>query len=216
MARYPLAWPANWRRTPRAARRRANFARTLKAFDHEAGRAVPRGRKPLTVYDAIQRLTGELGRLGARSEILSTNVQTRLDGLPRSNQPEPADVGAAVYFTLKGQDRCLACDRWDRVADNIAALAQHIDALRRIERYGVGTIEQAFAGYAALAESTSDWRNVLGLNGDRITAEQIEARYRELARTRHPDVGGDGGLMSELNMARVAALREVDAAAAVR
>jgi hypothetical protein len=33
------------------------------------------------------------------------------------------------------------------VADNIAAIAAHIDAIRRQDRYGVGTLDQAFAGY---------------------------------------------------------------------
>jgi hypothetical protein len=55
-----------------------------------------------------------------------------------------------VYFKLHGKDRVLACDKWDRVADNIAAIAAHIDAIRRQDRYGVGTIDQAFAGYSAL------------------------------------------------------------------
>ena len=136
--RYPLSWPAGWKRTPARERQRAEFARVVKAWDVTIGKAVRKGERPLTVYDAILRLTAELHRLDAEEEILSTNVQVRLDGLPRSNQP--ADPGAAVYFILKHKPLALACDRWTRVADNVAAIAQHIDALRRIDRYGVGSL----------------------------------------------------------------------------
>jgi len=48
------------------------------------------------------------------------------------------------------------------VSDNIAAIAAHIEALRAQERYGVGTIEQAFAGYSALEHRT--WQIVLRLD----------------------------------------------------
>ena len=164
----------------------------------------------MTVAAAISRLSGELDRLGASSTILSTNVETRLDGLPRSGQAEPSDTGAAVYFKLKGQPRCLACDTWKTVAENIAAIAQHIDALRRIDRYGVGTIEQAFAGYAALpAQATaSDWARVLKVP-DTATREEIISAHRRLAIEHHPDTGGDAALMALINAARDAALKQV-------
>jgi hypothetical protein len=150
--RYPLSWPTGWDRTPRHQRKRSVFR--------------SHGRE-LTVAEAIGRLSDELDRLRAHNTVLSTNLDTRLDGLPRSGQPEPSDPGAAVYFTLKEQPRCLACDTWLRVAENIAAIAQHIDALRRIDRYGVGTMDQAFAGYAALPPSAEDWTDRAGRLGDR-------------------------------------------------
>ena len=145
--RFPLSWPDGWPRTKAGQRRRAAFG-TKEPGDY---------KRPLSVAQAIDRLSGELYRLGARHELLSTNLDIRLDGLPRSGQAEPEDRGAAVWFRLKDNPRCLACDRWDRVADNIAALAHHIDAMRRMDRYGVGNLEQAFAGYVALPAKATDW-----------------------------------------------------------
>jgi hypothetical protein len=131
----------------------------------------------------------------------------RLDGLPRSGQAEPRDPGAAVYFTLKRAERCLACDRWDRVSDNIAAIAQHIDALRRIDRYGVGTLDQAFAGYAQLPERAGrDWWTVLGVEPDAPLAV-IEEAFRDRARVLHPDTGGNHDAMASLTAARTEARR---------
>jgi hypothetical protein len=192
--RYPLAWPTDWPRTPRAKRRAAAFRSR---------------RQPLSVAVAVARLSDELGRLGARDELLSTNLEVRLDGLPRSTLGEPQDPGAAVYFTLKGAPRCLACDRWHRVADNIAAIAQHCDALRRIDRYGVGSLDQMFAGYAALPPKLDPWQ-VLGVPRT-ASRRQILDAYVALARQHHPDVGGDEHQMSRLNAARDEALRVLEA-----
>lgn len=207
--RYPLSWPTGWKRTPSYKRERAPFSRGGGSYvDAATNQTRSNPKRALTVADAIQRLSGELGRLGATGELLSTNVVTRLDGLPRSGQSEPSDPGAAVYFKLKGQPRCLACDKWTRVADNIAAIAQHIDALRRIDRYGVGTLEQAFAGYAGLPPTSADWWIVLGLSAS-ATHEQIIAAHRKLATEHHPDKGGRSEDMARINEARDVALKAI-------
>lgn len=210
--RYPLSWPIGWRRTPPNERLAANSGKTKvesytsKTWNAAAGHydeapATRKRKASLTAADAAFRLEQELDRLGADDAKLSTSQKLRIDGTPRSDLGEPSDVGAAVYFKLKGKDRCLACDRWTRVADNIAAIAQHIDALRRIERYGIGTIDQAFAGYAQLQASPADWWIVLEVSQDATTA-QVDDAFRRLARTSHPDAGGSHDQMARLNAAR--------------
>lgn len=204
VTRYPLTWPAGWARRPSTTRRRALFGQSADAGGYYA-------KQPLSVMRGIERLLPELDRLGAREVIVSTNLRTRLDGWPRSDQAEPADPGVAVYFELEKVATVLACDRWDRVADNLAAIAAHVEAIRAIERYGVGSLAQAFAGYRQLPETAlSDWRAVMGYHDTETpTLEQMEARYRELAREAHPDVGGDAGTMAALNRARDDARKEL-------
>lgn len=196
--RYPLEWPLGWKRTSPFARQRASFG-----TKHSAD-----GR--LSVARATDRLQAELDRLGATDTVLSSNVSLRLDGRPRS-EGEPNDPGVACYFRFKKKPTVMACDKWNRVADNIAALAAHIDALRRIERYGVGTIEQALAGYKALpADTAADWRAVFGFKPGRVERHQLDQVYRELAREYHPDVThDDGAKMAHLNRARDYALSEL-------
>lgn len=169
--------------------------------------------KALSVISAVARLEAELDRLGARNPTLSTNVELRLDGRPRSDS-EPKDPGAAVYFSFKGKATVFACDKWDRVADNIAAIAAHIDAIRRIERYGVGSLEQALAGYKALpADSAADWRAVFGFKaGTAPSWDAVDSAYKALARELHPDVGGNGEGMTQLNRAREFAAAELKGA----
>ena len=45
---------------------------------------------------------------------------------------------ATLYFRLKDKPIVLACDRYDTVEANLAAIAAHIDAMRAMERHDVG------------------------------------------------------------------------------
>lgn len=192
---YPLSWPSAWKRTPSAQRQGARFATRVRADG-----VTWRRMQEISVADAIYRLQRELDRLDALRVILSSNIELRLDGLPHSNRPEPRDPGVAVYFEWRKRKTVFACDRWDRVADNIAAIAAHIDCLRGIERYGVGDLEQAFRGYQALPapDFVHNWREILG---DCKTLDEAEAKFKVRAKVCHPDQGGDPHQMADLNLA---------------
>jgi len=134
---------------------------------------------------------------------------------PLSSQPEPDDRGVAVYFKLKGKDRVLACDRYTTVADNIAAIAAHIECMRGVDRYGVGSLDQAFAGYDALpppgAVAKIPCRKVFGLD-EAVTPNrgELDRLYRQMAQQFHPDLqGGSHEAMAMLNTARDEALKEI-------
>ena len=206
--RYPLAWPMNWKRTMPRDRKRADFRHTKKGqreiVSVTGQRSLVTDRKSvaLTIASAIERLDGEVRRLGADDNmILSTNVPVGLKGMPYSVKGEPTDPGVALYITLDRKALVFACDKWDRVPDNIAAIAQHIDALRRIERYGVGRLDQAFVGYAALPPSAEDWRIVLGV-GEYATINQVDAAFLEKMKAAHPDAGGTHDEAAKLTAAR--------------
>lgn len=195
---YPLQWPAGW---PRTAHRRPAAFKTASADGWS--------KRSLTLADARGRLGGELNRLGARLVTLSTNVELRLDGQPYSNRGEPADPGAAVYFQLAGNPIVLACDKWNRVADNVAALAKHIEAMRGQERWGVGTAAQAFAGYVALP-APDPWWQTLGLSGPSRSEREIRDAYRRASASAHPDrPGGSHDKMAALNVARDKGLESI-------
>lgn len=198
VSRFPLAWPLGWLRATYSSRTGDTFK------DH---------RSPIGVPAAIRRLQVEFERLGVDEDsiTLSSNLRTRLDGSVVANAGEPADPGVAVYFRFKGKATVFACDRYTRVAANLAAIAAHIDALRRIDRYGVGSLEQALAGYRALpADTAADWRQVFGFRADqRVTRAEIELAFRERAKTAHPDKGGTDEMMMHVNRAREYALTEI-------
>lgn len=193
--RFPLSWPAGWVRTPLAERKRGRF--------RDYG-------KPVEIRRASKRLADQMQRLGATEWVISSNMPLRMDGLPSVRSSDSADSGVAIYFKLRGKDRVLACDRYISVADNVTAIALHVGALRAMERYGVGSLDQAFAGYAALPENTAkDWRSVFGFDErGAVSFTEVEERFRELARGVHPDRGGSHEAMARLSEAKAFAAKE--------
>jgi hypothetical protein len=202
---FPLTWPVGWKRC--TSRTRAKFGRA------GAGRRPPEqgggydGKKSLTIEQATRRVLDELKRFGIPdwNIIVSTNLELRNDGLPRSNQRAPIDPGAAVYWKRGKEERCMAIDRYDRVADNLAAIAATLNAMRAIERHGGAAIlDRAFTGFAALAAPEQPFE-VLGV-GAHASKEEVERAFRLLASKHHPDRGGDEETMARINRARAAML----------
>ena len=203
---YPLAWPAGWKRTASVQRRYGRFGTGETVRIHETYSRVE--RKPITIAQSTDRLLRELERMGipARDVIISTNLELRLDGLPRSGQRRPEDPGAAIYWRDGAEQRCMATDLYTTVEDNLAALAATIEAMRAIERHGGAQIlNRAFAGFAALpapGQTTArGWREVLGVTPDENSLAIAQKKYRRLAAVHHPDRGGTSEAMAELNWA---------------
>ncbi len=188
---YPLTWPQGWPRKKSYQRSRAKFS--------TSGRV-------LSVMDGIQRVLLELERLGVKRDdlVISTDIPTRLDGLPRSDRTV-ADPGVAVYWRKGKATHCMAIDRYDRVADNLAAIAATLEAMRAIERHGGAEIlDRAFTGFVALpapATAPDAWYTILGV-APHATHAEIDAAYRRLAAIHHPDRGGNGAWMARVNAAR--------------
>src|SRR6185312_14224710 len=128
---YPLCWPEGWKRKQSWERQRAHFGRQVQ----QSGRSYS-SKEPLTVAQATERVLDELRRMGINENdvVISTNLKLRLDGFPRSDQANPADPGAAVYWRKDdaAQMKCIAIDRYDRVEGNLAAIAATLEAMRAI------------------------------------------------------------------------------------
>lgn len=195
---YPLHWPDAWPRSK--SREHAKFLK--KNSDGFGGQS-------LTVAQGVGRVVAELRRMGIRTDdvVISTNVQPRLDGFPRGDGANPGDPGAAVYWrTRKGDTKVMAIDRYYRLADNLAAIAATLDAMRAIERHGGAAIlDRAFAGFAALPAPGNTvargWREILGVDASERDLTKVQEKYRRLSSVHHPDKGGTQEAMAELNWA---------------
>lgn len=183
---YPLTWTTIYPRTPQHKREAARFE--------------------VNFSTARNDLLKELRLLGAKNIIISSNVPTRQDGLPYARPKEPDDPGVAVYFKIKDKSYALCCDRWRKVKHNLRAIGLHIAAMRGMERWGVGSLEQAFMGYQALppgADFTeTKWWEVLGVDVH-SSNDEVKVAYRKLARKYHPDGGSspDSEKMAVINAA---------------
>ena len=189
---YPLAWPKGVPRTPVHAREYARFRKRDDGW-----------LKSVSVAESLKRLQYELNAITRTGQawrvtgvVISSNVELRRDGLPMSGRREPDDPGVCAYFHLDGKPHALPCDKWHRAADNIVAIAKHVEAIRGMERWGVANVAQMFAGFAALppasgpiVEGQPPWYHVLGVE-EAASLADIERAYRHKARIAHPDTGG--------------------------
>lgn len=189
---FPLTWPQGYKRE--SYRKKSKFK-------------VLFGR-------TVQALTSELRLLGASYPVISSNVPIRKDGLPYAGQAQPYDRGVACYFMWKGQQRVLACDKWDKVEDNIHAIELAVAAMRGLDRWGVSQmLDRAFAGFTSLPPPQSDvhipWWAVLQFGSKPSSLDHAESAYRTLAKGIHPDLGGSTQQMAKLNWAIEQARKEL-------
>lgn len=189
--KYPLQWPAAWPRTTTGQRTVAKFGKKVQSQN-----SSDTYKADLTVTQAVKRVLAELTTMGVHSGdvVISTNVPVTLDGMPRSGARMPDDPGAAVYWIRSGENaKVMAIDRYTKVADNLAAIAATLFAMRAIERHGGALIlERAFAGFTALPApgktAGRGWREVLGFKpGTMVTLEDAEQAYRGARSAAHPD-----------------------------
>jgi hypothetical protein len=209
----PLCWPAGWKRTRPGDRARAKFGKgaTRTSTWTNGETHVSKYKRELTINDGIHRILGELKAMGIPSwnVIISSDLRLRNDGMPYSNQATGnIDQGAAVYWRDGKDQRCMAIDPYDRIADNLGAIAATIEAMRAIERHGGAEIlNRAFTGFAALPAPASQNKphEILGVD-EHAKPNEIEYAYKRLAAQHHPDKGGSTETMSRINAARDAML----------
>ncbi len=207
---YPLTWPTGWKRTHPSQLEHGRFNKKVR----QAGSSWSMAQD-LSIAEATARVLAELQRMGLGREdvVISTNLVLRLDGLPRSDQKAPADPGVAVYWEdRRGGHKVMAIDRYHRVADNLAAVAATLDAMRAIERHGGAAIlDRAFTGFTALPAPAAarHWREVLGVPNTVQTEQTLKDAYRRAASAAHPDKGGSDKAMAEVNAAYEQAKQEL-------
>ena len=193
---YPLSWPVGQKRTP-------SYRRNHKP-----------GGDRWTLNRARVALRKSVEMLGGRDLVISSNVALRIDGEPRSGQRTPAAPGVAVYFVRKGKPLAFACDQHPKPEQNLRAIVQHLEAMRGMDRWGVGSLDQAFTGYQALPEDSSPepWWSVLGFSEQPHAgsgfADVLRSAYRAAAQRAHPDKGGSDARMAQVNAAYAQAKQE--------
>lgn len=210
MNEYPLQWPQGWPRTESSERKSANFGtKNTEGW----------GMKQLSIAQATKRIMDELSaytrrghpwRIDLDETVISTDLKVRrADGLPKSGQRNPDDPGVAVYFELDGKPQVIPCDKYTRIADNLAAVAATLSSLRALERHGTDILDRAFTGFTALEHNPEEsWEQILQMGNRRgeIDSEWLasaERHYKMLAAEYHPDKpAGSNQMMSRINLAR--------------
>jgi hypothetical protein len=170
--------------------------------------------------DTLCLLEREVAHLGGREFVLQVDVEEediRLDGQIRASA-RPKTPAVAVAFESKDGPLLFVCGRFSAWQDNTRAIALGLEALRRVDRYGITQSDEQYRGFRALIcavpmpaqMSLEDAaRFLLEYGGGGFVVEDVIASrdvrntlYRIAAKKLHPDVGGDGALFAKLTEAR--------------
>lgn len=195
-----------------------------------------RARRPTAPFGAgyqrtLTDLEREIRHLGGSDPFLQADVDDddlRLDGQLRANA-QVRHPGVLLTFDSKDHGTLVySTDAYHHWHDNLRAIALGLDCLRRVERYGIGSRGQQYAGYRELGAAVPGIAVGAAMTIDQAAAfiadNSIEspisgwpaftplqvltdpsaraAAYRIAARRLHPDTGGDAAQFRQLNEAR--------------
>jgi hypothetical protein len=184
-----------------------------RAFTPNRKRAPFRAPYGATM-DLIAR---ELRLLCAKAPVLLmalNDQQIRLDGRPYA-KAIPLHPGVILAFTVGKQQMQFPCDAFLTWPENLRAIALALEALRKVDRYGVTKQGEQYAGWKALPPPNGDhWTpeaarqfidSIIG--SGRVGLIGISASIREAEMVTHPDKGGHPSDFNKVQQARKLLLR---------
>lgn len=171
----------------------------------------------------LQLLAREIVHLDGRNIVLEVDVPERgirNDGMIRADA-RPATPGVRVAFESKHGPLTYATDRFAHWQDNVRALALGLEALRKVDRYGISKRGQQYTGWKALPSSgvaepatpvmdvDLAWSTIgsyqdLPIRHFRAThtPDELRRAYRRARAANHPDRhGGDQALWDQVEQA---------------
>lgn len=166
-------------------------------------REISRFKSPYS--QTLQLLERELTHLDAKSIVIELDcddAQIRLDGLPRADVRVNSPV-VVLSFCSKHGPLSYPCDTFTRWQDNLRAIALALEALRKVDRYGVTQTGQQYKGWKALGTSATSSGDseaaakiiseATGVESGRIESNSAVAKSAIAAAVQafHPDRGGD-------------------------
>ncbi len=162
-------------------------------------------------------LDRELSMLGGKNVRLQVAIpanQFRLDGRPRATAKAEHP---GVILTLDSKHGALSypCDTFTSWQDNVRAIALALEALRKVDRYGVTKRGEQYRGFLALEGATAMSASFANAaEARRFLSDVAPGSYFDLAthlryakRDTHPDRGGDPADFQRVMLAE-AKLRE--------
>jgi hypothetical protein len=175
----------------------------LKPIVDWPGGLTPPHRRRYSQFGAsmsstLETLRRELGELGAKNVVMQIALREqdfRIDGYPRANS-RPEHPGVILSMDTQHGPLSYPCDTFTDWHDNLRAIALALEALRKVDRYGVTRRGEQYAGFKAIgsgiampAQMTADeaMRVLLAAAG---VDEVDERTFRLAQRSTHPDYDG--------------------------
>lgn len=181
------------------------------------------GTRKRSPFDAtwsttLEQLDREIRMLSGTNVVIEIDVQEadlKLNGELRANA-RPATPAVRLAFTSRQHgDLVYPCDRFTTWQDNVRAIALGMEALRKVERYGIASRQQQYLGFKALpggrampaSHMTSDEALAVLTRTSRLgegsgETWRAEAHWKKARARAHPDLhDGDRTLWDQVEEA---------------
>jgi hypothetical protein len=164
----------------------------------------------------VDLLERELHHLNAKQVVLEMAVRERdirNDGMIRADA-RPSAPGVVLRFTGKHGPMTMPCDKFTDWQANVRAIALSLEALRKVDRYGVTQTGEQYTGWKALPEVANDIDAAALFIASTVSRVQpaaaypaavikadaiaFQAAYRIAVKVAHPDAGGSHNAFIEL------------------
>lgn len=177
----------------------ASYSDTLLVLDREVNHIAKRGADPVLMIDIEER-------------------HLRLDGSLRADA-RPASDNVALAVETENGPLIFPCGRFWKWQDNVRAIALGMEALRKVERYGITPNAEQYTGFRAIGSGIPMPAATMTVEeAGYFIAEQAQVNanhsgiitdpayrdwaYRAAVKRLHPDAGGDPAMFRKLTEAR--------------
>ncbi len=163
----------------------------------------------------FELLEHELRAIGAKNIVIQAYFgfdQIRNDGWPRSSA-NPSAPGVILSFESRKGSLNFPCDTFLDWRDNLRAIALSLEALRKVDRYGVTQSNEQYQGWKQLGAPAGEMNAetaAMFIGGrSNVPFQEIlkfaliyRDAYKEAAMNCHPDRGGSHDLFVTLQQAK--------------
>lgn len=196
--------------------------RPLDQWPRERRRRHDRSRFDSPWTSTVDLLGRELRHLSARNAAILVDCapsDIRVDGtMPKANARVGYPGVVVAFDSIHGPLKYVA-DAFDRWQDNVRAIALGLEALRKVDRYGITSRGEQYTGWAQLpsgiqapatrmtAEEAASFiadHGGIGPEGYGMVLDDRDVCsrwYRIAAKRLHPDAGGDAAEFQRLQAA---------------
>lgn len=190
-------WPGELTRNRSRSLFKAGLSDTLQLLDREIWHLTD---------TRAQRESGEL------LIAIPAGDLWRLDGRPRAHA---VAEHPGVIFSLDSKHGSLSypCDTFTTWQDNLRAVALALEALRKVDRYGVTKRGEQYRGFMAIEATAApsgfatadEALHFIGIlahaEPDRANVRTVRVVLRAAQRAAHPDAGGDAATFQRVSLA---------------
>lgn len=134
----------------------------------------------------------------------------RVDGMPRADA-NPRDPAVILNIESRHGPLSYPCDKFTKWTDNVRAIALGLEALRKLERYGITPGNEQYTGWKALPQNGSSvqtagdaekfLRSFVDDEGNGLDLKTMPQIYRRACAKAHPDRGGDRAVWDAVEQA---------------